>query len=76
MATEYLAGCFKSVSLGLLALNGDITMDDAIRYSRIEENCQIEEYGLVEGAHDIEQAQLEVNSYSCKLVFDLAKSRL
>ena len=71
LATEYLAGVFKSVSLSLLALGDQISLEQAIEYSRIEEKIQEEYYGRVEGAHDLDDAHIAVNVYSCKLLFDL-----
>lgn len=59
-AAEQLAACCKSVLLGLATMHGQLSIDGALKAARVEEDLQIEEWGLVEGGHDIDIADLRV----------------
>lgn len=61
----------KSVCLGLLIMQDEMTADLGYRMSRIEEDYQSQVNGWVEGAHDLDEAQLSLNVYSAKLMHDL-----
>jgi len=37
-----------------------LTVDQAIAAARVEEEAQIEEWGLVEGGHDLDQLDIRV----------------
>lgn len=43
-----------------LALQGQVSVHDAIEAARLEESYQMEEWGLVEGGHDIDIADMKV----------------
>ena len=43
-----------------LFLQGQLTVHDAIDAARLEESFQMEEWGLVEGGHDIDIADMKV----------------
>lgn len=51
--------------LALGVLDGRITADEAYRASRVEEEFQIDEWGLVEGGHDVDRAYLRVQAHAC-----------
>lgn len=71
MSTEILITTLKSVCLGIMILEDEITAEEGYRMSRIEEDYQSELNGWVEGAHDLDEAQLSLNVYSAKLMYDL-----
>lgn len=45
----------KSFFVGLAVVEGVLTAEEAIEASRVEEEFQIEQWGLVEGGHDMDQ---------------------
>ena len=45
----------KSFFIGLAVVEGALTAEEAIDASRVEEEFQIEQWGLVEGGHDMDQ---------------------
>ena len=55
-----LSAATKSLLIGLKALRGGLTVDEAIAAARVEEEAQIEEWGLVEGGHDLDQLDIRV----------------
>lgn len=61
----------KSVCLGLLIMQDEISAEQGYRMSRIEEDYQSQVNGWVEGAHDLDEAQLSLNVLSAKLMHDL-----
>lgn len=71
VSTEILITTLKSVCLGIMILEDEITAEEGYRMSRIEEDYQSELNGWVEGAHDLDEAQLSLNVYSAKLMYDL-----
>ena len=54
------------VALALIHAN-IITIEEAVRHSRLDEDYQIKHFGMVEGAHDLDEAYM----YS---VFSVAKT--
>lgn len=59
-AAEQLAACCKSVLLGLAATAQELSVEQAMAAARAEEDHQIEAWGLVEGGHDIDIADIKV----------------
>lgn len=59
-AAEQLAACCKSVLLGLAATAQELSVEQALAAARAEEDHQIEAWGLVEGGHDVDMADLRV----------------
>lgn len=59
-AAEQLAACCKSVLLGLAVTAGKLSIEQTLEAARLEEDHQIERWGLVEGGHDIDIADLRV----------------
>lgn len=55
----------QSIVLALGVLDGRISAEEAYRASRVEEEFQIEEWGLVEGGHDVGRAYLRVQTHAC-----------
>jgi ATP synthase mitochondrial F1 complex assembly factor 2 len=59
-AAEQMAAACKSVIMGLALLKRRLTLDQALAVARLEEDYQIAEWGLVEGGHDVDIADLRV----------------
>jgi ATP synthase F1 complex assembly factor 2 len=55
-----LSAATKSLLISLKTLRGGLTVDEAIAAARVEEEAQIEEWGLVEGGHDLDQLDIRV----------------
>jgi len=58
VALEAASTISRSVGIALALLDGHLSIGDALKCARVEEDLQIEEFGMVEGSHDID----EVNS--------------
>lgn len=67
-AVEQLAGACKSVFIGLAAAKGMVGVEEAMLLGRLEEEYQIADWGLVEGGHDIDIADMKVR-VSAPVVF-------
>ena len=50
----------RDASLESLPLQGHLGIHDAIESARLEETFQMDEWGLVEGGHDIDIADMQV----------------
>lgn len=57
---EALSAACKSVLLGIALAEGRITPQDAVIALRLEEDMQMQHWGLVEGGHDIDIADTNV----------------
>ena len=60
VAVDQLAGACRSLLLALAATRGAVRVEECLRLSRLEEELQIEEWGMVEGGHDIDRADAAV----------------
>lgn len=67
-----IGGC-RSVVIGLALLHGHLTVEEAIKISRVEEEFQIGNWGLVEGAHDIDVADLTAKLSAAKVFLNLRR---
>ena len=67
-ATEQLAASCKSVCIALAAVKGELGLQAVLEAARLEEEHQIQQWGLVEGGHDIDQSDIRVR-VSAPLVF-------
>lgn len=63
-----LSSACKSLCMAIGGVEGEFTGDDLIQASRIEEEYQIQQWGLVEGGHDIDLVDIKVRIHS-PLVF-------
>lgn len=69
LATEISASAVRSVCLGILAVTGEIPLEQALYLSRLEEEWQAQFFGKVEGAHDIDEAQLLSHLTCARLLY-------
>jgi ATP synthase mitochondrial F1 complex assembly factor 2 len=58
-ALESAVSATKSSCIGICLIQDVIDIKTALKLSRIEEDKQIEEYGMVEGSHDLDLAYTE-----------------
>ena len=52
---------------------GRASVEEAIASIRVEEEMQIEEWGMVEGGHDLERADLRARLTACTVMLDLIR---
>jgi len=57
---ESLSAAARSVLIGVAQMHGIMSPAEALRLARLEEDFQSEEWGLVEGGHDIDGADFDV----------------
>ena len=69
-----LSSACKSVCMAIGGASGGFTIEQVIRASRVEEDYQIEQWGLVEGGHDIDVADGQVRIRSPMVFLDLLSS--
>ena len=70
-----MATSSKSSAIALCALYGHLTVDECVRAARVDEDFQIERFGLVEGAHDLDEAFLYTTFGAAKSLVDLSLIR-
>jgi ATP synthase F1 complex assembly factor 2 len=61
--------------IALSALHGKISLDDTVEAVRLEEHFQIEEWGMVEGGHDIDLADVRVRVHAPVVFMQLVRYR-
>lgn len=66
-----LSSACKSVCMAIAGVEGNFTSDDLMAASRIEEDYQIQQWGLVEGGHDVDLADAKVRIQSPLVFLDL-----
>eukprot|EP00892_Ulva_mutabilis_P008893 jgi/Ulvmu1/6376/UM003_0004.1 len=67
LALSELAGACKSLLIAFAVHGRHTSVDQAVRASRLEEDAQMEQYGLVEGGHDLDAADLRTRVGGCAL---------
>jgi ATP synthase F1 complex assembly factor 2 len=70
-----LSSACKSVCMAIGGASGGFSVEQVIRASRVEEDYQIEQWGLVEGGHDIDLADSQVRIRSPMVFLDLLNER-
>ena len=63
----------KSLLTGMALIRGVIDVDQAMAAARVEEDAQIEEWGLVEGGHDVDIADIRVRVSSPRVMMNLLR---
>ncbi|CAM6102752.1 unnamed protein product [Calypogeia fissa] len=59
-AIDSLAGSARSIVVALAIARNKLTIEEAIEVIRVEENHQVDDWGYVEGGHDIDEADIRV----------------
>jgi ATP synthase F1 complex assembly factor 2 len=70
---QHLAQGCKSLVIPLALIDHAITCQQTIDAARVEEDHQIEQWGLVEGSHDVELANIKLQITSAALLNTLSK---
>lgn len=73
LASEISISATRSVCIGTLAVIGEIGSADAVYKSRVEEEFQALQYGKVEGAHDVDEANVLSHLSCSRLLFQGSK---
>jgi len=74
-AAAAAAGTCKSVLLGLALVEGAVSVEAALAAARLEEDVQANEWGRVEGGHDLDAAGAAVNVAAPSVFVRLARHR-
>ena len=61
----------KSLLIGSALFNDHISVPDALAASRVEEETQIEEWGYVEGGHDIDHSTIHMKLLAASVFLKL-----
>ena len=69
LACEISASAVRSICLGMLAVTGELSLESALYLSRLEEEWQAQFFGKVDGAHDIDEAQLLSHLTCARLLY-------
>ena len=69
------AVCSKSAAISLAVIHGHISIEEAVRASRIDEDYQTQHFGVVEGAHDLDEAYLYSVFSTAKTITNLGQLR-
>lgn len=54
----HMATHCKSTAIALCTLYGHIPIEEAVLASRVDENFQVSKWGAVDGAHDLDEANM------------------
>jgi ATP synthase F1 complex assembly factor 2 len=65
----------KSLVIPLALYHRKLSIEDALRACRVEENYQLENYGEVEGFHDLDKVDIETRLSSAALFLHLLSEK-
>ena len=66
------AAASQSTLIPLLFLNDHLSLEEALRAARIEEDYQTSKNGVVQGAHDLDEANLAATFGTAKTIVNFA----
>ncbi|KAL8151023.1 hypothetical protein V2J09_020831 [Rumex salicifolius] len=72
---DALTSASHSVIISIALYRGRLQIDEAIELIRLEEDVQIDKWGLVEGGHDVDLADLKVQISSAVVFLGLSRKR-
>lgn len=72
-AIDALAAVAHSLIIAIGLFKGQLSIEQAIELIRLEEDSQVDRWGLVEGGHDIDIADLRVQISSAVAFLGLSK---
>ncbi|XVF60138.1 hypothetical protein PTKIN_Ptkin08bG0019900 [Pterospermum kingtungense] len=75
-AIDALAAAAHSLVIALGIFHGKLQIDEAIELIRLEEDLQVDKWGLVEGGHDVDIADLKVQVSSAAAFLGLSRRNL
>eukprot|EP01025_Chloroclados_australasicus_P051182 TRINITY_DN59533_c0_g1_i1.p2 TRINITY_DN59533_c0_g1~~TRINITY_DN59533_c0_g1_i1.p2 ORF type:complete len:146 (-),score=17.03 TRINITY_DN59533_c0_g1_i1:315-689(-) len=71
VALAELTGALKSLLIGFALHSSQLSIEQAVHASRLEEDVQMERYGLVEGGHDVDIVDLRTRAAGAALFLKL-----
>eukprot|EP00850_Spirogloea_muscicola_P006003 SM000028S10097 [mRNA] locus=s28:335599:337116:- [translate_table: standard] len=74
-SVDSLAGSARSLVIALAVIEGHLDIAAAIRAARLDEDFQVEEWGFVEGGHDVDIADMRVRMAGPSLFLRLLQFR-
>lgn len=72
-AVDAIAAAGHSLIIGIGILRGKLLIEEAIKLIRLEEDLQVDKWGLVEGGHDVDVADLTVQVSSAAVFLGLSR---
>ncbi|XP_076885115.1 uncharacterized protein LOC143534538 [Bidens hawaiensis] len=72
-AIDALASASHSLVISIALFSGRLQIEEVIEIIRLEEDMQVEKWGLVEGGHDLDVADLKVQISSAAVFLGLTK---
>ena len=75
-ATFNASASAKSLLTGMALIRGVIDVKHAARSARVEEDFQVDKWGLVEGGHDIDQADIAVRLAAPRALMSLLRDTI
>ncbi|XP_010555916.1 PREDICTED: ATP synthase mitochondrial F1 complex assembly factor 2 [Tarenaya hassleriana] len=73
-AIDALSAAAHSLVIAIGIFRGKLQIEDAIELTRLEEDSQVDKWGLVEGGHDIDIADLKVQISSATVFLGLSQT--
>ncbi|KAF7801567.1 ATP synthase mitochondrial F1 complex assembly factor 2 [Senna tora] len=73
-AIDAIAAASHSLVIALALVSGRLQIEEAIELTRLEEDLQMDRWGLVEGGHDVDIADLRVQISSASVFLGLSRS--
>lgn len=72
-AIDAIAAAAHSLVIAVGMFRGKLQIEEAIELSRLEEDLQVDKWGLVEGGHDVDIADLKVQISSAAVFLGLSR---
>uniref|UniRef100_UPI0005CA5251 ATP synthase mitochondrial F1 complex assembly factor 2-like n=1 Tax=Fragaria vesca subsp. vesca TaxID=101020 RepID=UPI0005CA5251 len=72
-AIDAIAGAAHSLTIALGLFRGKLNIEEPIELIRLEEDFQVDKWGLVEGGHDVDIADLKVQIASAAVFLGLSR---
>ena len=70
-----MANAAKSAAIAMCLATDSLSIEEAVRAARVDEDFQVSHFGLVEGAHDLDETTTYGAFATAKTVINLAKLR-
>ncbi|KAK9675369.1 hypothetical protein RND81_11G003500 [Saponaria officinalis] len=72
-AIDALTSASHSLTIAITIIRGRVQLEEAIELIRLEEDLQVDKWGLVEGGHDIDVADLKAQISSAAVFLGLSR---
>ncbi|KMT11568.1 hypothetical protein BVRB_5g108850 isoform A [Beta vulgaris subsp. vulgaris] len=71
---DALTSASHSLIISIVVVRGRLQIEEAIELIRLEEDLQVDKWGLVEGGHDVDLADLKVQIASAAVFLGLSRA--